>query len=619
MPTPFAFVTQSGFEWRDLPVAFAAYLLVWLIISWIYPPLIRPIWWQLIHSLYRFRAFGQENVPASGPAMIVCNHVSRLDWMLLWLACPRPVTIMLWGGYYSNPIFAFWLSFARNRTVRIENRAHSPHATADALDHAAETLKAGHVLLVFPEGRLTRNGQMRPFGRGIERILKLAGGNVPVIPACTDGMWGSVFSHRRTGWRKFVPENFRRRVAVWFGKPLTHSPTAPEVRAAVQECIADVAIKLSDDVVPVPVWFARTAGRWRNIFRTLYVDMATGTERTLTCGKAFVAAWALSRWLDRKLGPAQNVGLWLPTGMGSALANSALALIRRPTVNLNYTSGKEAVASACEQAGLTHVITSKRFEQRVPWDGPDHLTKLYLEDAMPEISGREKLLKFLALLITPSWLLIRILGLHRIQPDDLLTIIFSSGSTGMPKGVMLTHRNIGSNGKSFHVGVDLHERDVMMGTLPFFHSFGYTVCLWAPTCIGMKVVYYPDPRAAKEVGELTARHKCSIVLGTATFLRFYLRRCQPDDFRSARLIVCGGGRRNPLIMEELARRTGAEPVAADDLGFRGDAVEAECFAYLAVRRMRGLPISFPLTTGVRTPIPGGVLSTFGGAKRPASI
>lgn len=559
MPLLFAYVTQPGFEWRDIPVALAIYFLVWAVACWISPPLIRPVWWQLIHSLYRFRAFGQANVPESGPALIVCNHVSRLDWMLLWLACPRPVTIMLWGGYYSNPIFAFWLSYARNRTVRIENRANSPHATADALDQAAETLKAGHILLVFPEGRLTRNGQMRPFGRGIERILKLAGGNVPVIPACTDGMWGSVFSHRRTGWRKFVPENLRRRVAVWFGKPLPGTVTAPEIRAAVQECIADVAVKLSDDVIPVPVWFVRTAGRWRNMFRTLYVDMATGTERTLTCGKAFVAAWALSRWLDRKLGPAQNVGLWLPTGMGSALANSALALLRRPTVNLNYTSGKEAVASACEQAGLTHVISSKRFEQRVPWDGPDNITKLYLEDAMPEISGREKLLKFLTLLVTPSWLLIRILGLHRIKPDDLLTIIFSSGSTGMPKGVMLTHRNIGSNGKSFHVGVALTEQDVMMGTLPFFHSFGYTVCLWAPTCIGMKVVYYPDPRAAKEVGELTAKHQCSIVLGTATFLRFYLRRCQPDDFQSARLIICGAEKLPVKLAEEFKAKFGVLP------------------------------------------------------------
>ncbi|MFO0935988.1 MAG: AMP-binding protein [Gemmataceae bacterium] len=579
MPLLFAYFTQSGFEWKDLPLAFGLYAVAWLTVAWIFPPLIKPIWWQLLHAMYRFRAYGQANVPATGPALLVCNHVSRLDWMLVWLACPRPVKIMLWGGYYRNPIFAFWLSFARNRTVRIDNRANQPHATAEALDQAAEALKAGHVLLIFPEGRLTRNSQMRPFGRGIERILKSAGGAIPVIPLCTNGMWGSVFSHRRTGWRKFIPENFRRRVVVWFGQPVVHLtghkpastqntettqntvtlPTVPEIRAAVQECIADCALKLSDEVVSAPDWFVRTVGKWRNIFRPGIVDVSGGSERVLSCGKTFVAAWSLARWLDRNAGTSPNVGIWLPTGLGSSLSNLALSFLRRPTVNLNYTAGIDAVASACQQAGLTHVISSKRFEQRVPWNGPDGIKRLFLEDALGEIPGWEKTLKFLALLILPNFVIRRVIGLHRIRPDDLLTIIFSSGSTGEPKGVMLTHRNIGSNGESFHVGVSLTEKDVMMGTLPFFHSFGYTVCLWAPVCIGMKVVYYPDPRAAKEVGELIARHKCSIVLGTATFLRFYLRRCQPTDFQSARLIICGAEKLPVKLAEEFQAKFGVLP------------------------------------------------------------
>lgn len=559
MPILFSYVTLSGFQWLDLPVAFVGYWLIWLIISWIYPPLIKPIWWQLIHATYRFRIFGKEHFPQTGPALIVCNHVSRIDWMLIWLACPRTVKIMLWGGYFKNPIYAFWLSFARNRTVRIENRANSPKSTADALDQAAAILKAGEVLLIFPEGRLTRNSQMRPFGRGIERILKLAGREVPVIPTCTSGMWGSIFSHHRKGWRKLIPQDFRRRVTVWFGKPMFGVTSTPEIRAAVQECIADVAIKLSDEVLPTPTWFVRTACKWRNMFRPAVVDMATGSERILTCGKTFVAAWSLARWLSKNIGTEQNVGLWLPTGLGSALSNLALAFLRKTTVNLNYTSGKESVASACQQAGLTHVISSKRFEQKVAWDGPPNITRIYLEDALGQIPGWEKTLKFIVLLIAPYWILKRILGLHQIKPDDVLTIIFSSGSTGQPKGVMLTHRNIGSNGESFHIGVSLTENDVMMGTLPFFHSFGYTVCLWAPLCIGMKVVYYPDPRAAKEVGELVAKHRCTIVLGTATFLRFYLRRCQPTDFQSAKLIICGAEKLPVKLAQEFEAKFGVLP------------------------------------------------------------
>jgi acyl-[acyl-carrier-protein]-phospholipid O-acyltransferase/long-chain-fatty-acid--[acyl-carrier-protein] ligase len=560
MPVCLAWITgHAGFEWFDLPVAFVAYVVIYLAFAWVFPPLIRSIWWQIIHVTFRFRAYGQANIPATGPVLIVCNHVSYLDWMLLWLASPRPLKIMLWGGYYKNPLARFWLSFARHRTIRLETRNGAPHAAADALEKAAEELKAGHAVLIFPEGRLTRNGQMRPFGRGVERILKLAG-PVPVVPACTDGMWGSLLSHKggRMLWK--WPEGLRRKVNVWFGKPLAGSPTAPEMRAAVQEAIADVAIATSDDVFPVHRWFVYSATRWRNLFRTLVVDYATGSERALSSAKTFVGAWALAGWLKPRLGDSPNVGIWLPTGLGSLLANLACAFLRRPTVNLNYTAGPEAMASAIRQAGLTHVITSKRFEAKVPFDAPPGITKLALEEALPAISGLSKFLKLLMVISLPHGLLSRILGLYRTKPDDLLTIVFSSGSTGEPKGVMLTHRNIGSNGLSFHVGVDLNDRDTMMGTLPFFHSFGYTVCLWAPVCIGMKVVYYPDPRAAKEVGELVAKHKCTIVLGTATFVRFYLRRCQPDDFQSTRLIICGAEKLPVKLAQEFQAKFGVLPL-----------------------------------------------------------
>lgn len=606
MPILFAWITGRGsFEWWDLPAAFVAYVLIFLLLAWIFPPLIRAIWWQIIHVIYRFRAYGTENIPKTGPALIVCNHVSYLDWMLLWLASPRPLTIMLYGGYYKNPIARFWLSFARHRTIRLETRNGSPHASVDALDQAAEALKQGRCLLIFPEGRLTRNGQLRPFGRGIERIIKLAG-SVPVIPACTDGMWGSLLSHKGGRMLFKWPEGLRRKVVVWFGKPLTGTVSAPEMRAAVQEAMADCAVKLSDDVYPVHRWFVYSNTRWSLLFRPLIVDLATGTERTLTSGKTLVAVWALSRWLKSRIGDAPHVGIWLPTGLGSVLANVALAFLRKPTVNLNYTAGPEAVASACRQAGLTHVITSKKFEQKIPWDGPADITRLYLEEALPAISGREKLLKFIAILLLPHWVLSRWLGLYATKPDDLLTIVFSSGSTGEPKGVMLTHRNIGSNGKSFHVGVDLNTTDVMMGTLPFFHSFGYTVCLWAPVCIGMKVVYYPDPRAAKEVGELVAKHRCTIVLGTATFVRFYLRRCQPSDFQSTRLIICGAEKLPVKLAEEFQAKFGVLPLE----GYGCTELSPVVSTNLHDLTIKGVTQRANMMGTVGQPIPGNVAKAF---------
>jgi acyl-[acyl-carrier-protein]-phospholipid O-acyltransferase/long-chain-fatty-acid--[acyl-carrier-protein] ligase len=562
MPVPFAYLgSPDRVELVDGLAFLAAFVLGYVGVTWLFPSLLRPMWWLYIHVAYRFRVYHADRLPAAGPALIVCNHSSYIDWLILWVACPRPVKFVLWSGYYHNSVLRFLLSFCRHRTVRLDNRTARPHAVADALDLVVKELDAGHAVVVFPEGRLTRNGQMRPFGRGIERLVKLARQRVPVVPVCIDNMWGSVFSHKDGPILRKWPEDFRRRVTVYFGKPLPPGTTAPEARAAVQECLADAGIALSDDVLPVHRWFVQSASSWRLMFRPLYVDVATGTERTLTNGRALVAAWCLARWFRPRLGPGDHpVGIWLPTGMGSALANVALAFLRRPAVNLNYTAGPDAVASAAQQAGVTHVITAARFEQKMPCPLPATYQKLLAEDALAAIPGWEKTLKFLAVLVLPHWVLSRIIGLYRTKMDDLLTIIFSSGSTGAPKGVMLSYRNISSNGDAFKRGVQLVPKDVMMGSLPFFHSFGYTVCLWAPTGIGMKVVHYPDPRAAKEVGELTRKHQCTILLGTATFLRFYIRRCGPDDFKSCRYIICGAEKLPVKLAEEFNAKFGVWPL-----------------------------------------------------------
>ena len=254
------------------------------------------------------------------------------------------------------------------------------------------------------------------------------------------------------------------------------------------------------------------------------------------------------------------VGLWLPTGLGSALANIALSFLRVPTVNLNYTAGRDAVTSAARQVGMRVVITARRFEHRVPLDLPPDIERIYLEDALAAITRRQKLVRFLAVLLLPAFVLERLIGAHRCRADDVLTIVFSSGSTGEPKGVMLSTRNISANAYGFYIGVDMRRTDRMLSTLPVFHSFGYTVCLWAPAVVGMRAVFYPDPRAAKEVGELCRVHRCTIMLGTATFLRFYLRRCGPDDFRSLRLLICGAEKLPVKLAKEFEAKFGHLPL-----------------------------------------------------------
>ena len=207
------------------------------------------------------------------------------------------------------------------------------------------------------------------------------------------------------------------------------------------------------------------------------------------------------------------------------------------------------------------VITSRRFLARMPLSLGNDVKLIELEDAVGDISKWQRIRAFLIVLLLPGWMIDRwILGMGRQSLDDIATIIFSSGSTGEPKGVMLSHRNIASNTESMVAHLNVDYRDRVLGVLPFFHSFGYTVTLWVPMVIGASSVYYPDPRQAKEIGDLCRTYRGTALLSTATFLRFYLRRCEPDDFRSLRILVCGAEKLPPSLAREFAAKFGVLPM-----------------------------------------------------------
>jgi acyl-[acyl-carrier-protein]-phospholipid O-acyltransferase/long-chain-fatty-acid--[acyl-carrier-protein] ligase len=547
----------------EIALALGSTFLALAILTWLLPVLLRPLFWVLAHALYRISTYGRVRLPLEGGGLIVCNHTSYVDWLILWVACPRPAKFVLWGSYYRNPILSFFLSWARGHTLRLDERTLRPRAVVEGLKRIAAALDAGQIVVIFPEGTLTRTGNMLPFGRGIERVLKVTTAEIPVIPTAIGGLWGGFFSHAGGSILRKRPRGFRPRVSVWFGKPIskcgarnwqgnrtageppnaslaTGVASAGDLRLAVQESIADLAIRESDRIPLVHRAFLRNATKLRYLFRTCIIDNATGQARPLSWGRTLVAALCTMSYLKSRLGDDRNVGVWLPTGLGSALANLALAFMNRTSVNLNYTAGHAPVRSAMRQAGIRFVITSRRFLTRVPLELPEGVQSIYLEDALEAASKWQRIRTFLAVVLLPTAILDRwMLGLHRHRIDDPITIVFSSGSTGEPKGVVLTHRNVGHNVDSCIRTFAIHGRDRLFGILPFFHSFGYTVCLWAPLAAGCSAIFYPDPRKSKEVGELARTHRATLMLATATFLRFYLRQCHPDDFKSVRILVCG--------------------------------------------------------------------------------
>lgn len=555
---PLALITdQSSLEWADLGLV-AGLGLLYLVLAVFLPGLVlRPLFWLATRTIYRIRVFGTENVPPTGPALLLSNHVTYVDWLLMWAASPRKVRFVAWAGWTRNPVFRWFLRVTDSILINGEG---GPKQIVKSLRQITEALDRGEAICLFPEGALSRgSGVMLPFRRGFERVLTSATQPVPVIPVCLSQLWGSIFSYAggKVLWK--WPERIPYRVSVTFGKPLPPTVTAPEARLAIQELSADTAIRDSDYLRPVHRQFVRVAGRFTRMFRVAWIDASAGKPREFTYLKALVGSMCLANWLRPRIGSEQNVGLWLPTSAGDALANVALNFLRRTTVNLNYTAGIDAIRSAVRQTGMRTVVTSKRFLARMPLD-LDGVQLIHLEDALAGISKWQRVRALLAVLLLPGWVIEHwVLGLGKHKLDDVLTIIFSSGSTGEPKGVPLTYRNLSSNTAAGAVHLDLVIGDRLLGALPFFHSFGYLALLWLPLQIGASVVFYPDPRQAKEIGELCRTLRCTGMLGTATFLRFYLRRSEPDDFRTLRLLVCGAEKLPPALAREFEEKFGILP------------------------------------------------------------
>lgn len=288
--------------------------------------------------------------------------------------------------------------------------------------------------------------------------------------------------------------------------------------------------------------------------------LADTTGAELSGGAVLMRTLILRRLLRRHVLEAdeKNVGLLLPPSAGAVLANAALSLDRRVAVNLNYTVSSELMNVCIRKAGLRHVLTSRKVLERFPLEIEAEL--VYLEDFKDKVTLLDKLVGAVGAYVEPLALLERRLRLRSIGPDDLLTIIFTSGSTGEPKGVMLSHNNVGSNVEAIDQIVRLSRDDVLAGILPLFHSLGYTTTMWTVLTLEPKGVYHVSPLDTRLVGRMCHEHRATILIATPTFLRSYLRRCPPEDFASLDVVVAGAEKLPVELCEAFEQRFGVRPV-----------------------------------------------------------
>jgi len=228
-------------------------------------------------------------------------------------------------------------------------------------------------------------------------------------------------------------------------------------------------------------------------------------------------------------------------------------------VNLNYTASAEVLAACAGRCGLTNVVTSQALLDRMHVELP--VPAVLIEDLAAAPRRSERVAALSLALFAPAWLLRRVLRVaRRTQPDDLATIIFSSGSTGDPKGVMLSHANIVSNVHQFAQTFALGRHDRVMGVLPFFHSFGFTATLALPARLGIGVIYHANPLDAQTIGELVERYAATFLLATPTFLQTYAKRCAPDELGSLEYVLAGAEKLPERVAQAFEDRFGLRPL-----------------------------------------------------------
>jgi len=284
--------------------------------------------------------------------------------------------------------------------------------------------------------------------------------------------------------------------------------------------------------------------------------MADSGGRELTYGRALTGSLLLSRLIRRQCSGESVIGIMLPASAGGALANIASLMAGKAAVNLNFTSGDEAIASAIRQSGVKTILTSRLFLDKAQMKEIKGM--VFIEDLMGGISTVRKTVTAAVSRFLPLMFLNRYITYNKSMPDDLAFIVFSSGSTGIPRGIMLSHHNIISNVEGIDQVFNLTKKDRLMGVLPFFHSFGLTAAIWFPLITGFGVVYHTNPTDAGTIGEMVSKYKATILISTPVFCTAYIRKCTREEFSSLRYAVVGAEKLHESIADEFREKFGLE-------------------------------------------------------------
>lgn len=506
-----------------------------------------------ISKKYKLQVFDLKNLPANKGVLLLGNHISWLDWAILQIATPRKIRFVMDREIYKIWYFKWFLDFFEVIPI-------SPRASVQSLKIVGEILNRGEVVALFPEGHISRNGNLGEFFKGYEIALKSIDKNVVIIPFYIRGLWGSAFSHSQSKLRYDLGTLKPRAVSVTFGKPLSTNIKVDDLKQKIYELSINSWNYYSSSLDPVHIAWLKEAKRDSG-----KLSIAELSGKGLSKTKVLTGAILFSRNFAKEVKDEQNIGIILPATPIGVITNLAIMMLGKTVVNLNYTLGSEILLKTVNKAELKTIYTSKRFLIKLKAKGFDiekdfkDIKLIFVEDLKKQMTKRDSIATILQAKLLPTFLL-QYLYFENVDINSTASIIFSSGSEGTPKGIELSHKNIMGNIKQISDILNPKEKDVVVGSLPIFHSFGFTVTTLMPLVDGVTLVTHPDPTDGVSIGKLVTKYQATMLFGTGTFFRLYTknRKLNPLMFGSLRMVIAGAEKLRSDIKLSFKEKFGLE-------------------------------------------------------------
>ncbi len=498
---------------------------------------------------YKLEVNGVKNLPSTGGVLLLGNHVSWLDWAVIFMSSPRQIRFVMYKPIYDKWYLTWILKIFK--AIPISNT--SSKATLKTI---AKILDKGEVVVLFPEGGITRNGHLGEFKKGFEKILALTSSDVKVVCFYIRGLWESMFSRAN---KKFIKNRKTNLVTVNFSTPIKkQNATTISVKNEVISLSTKAWIEHIKELETIP---CEIFNRLKELKSDNIITDSTGV--TLSATK-YLTASILFKDLFKNISE-QNIGVMLPSSSAGSFINTSLLMLGKSIVNINYTSSFKVLTYALKKAEVKTIITSSKFIKKLKEKGLDlqdlenEFKLIYLEEEKEKISKIKGLLTLISVKVLPT-LVLKTLHIKNVSKTSTALIMFSSGSENIPKAIELTHDNIVGNCSQIANILNVNEEDIILGSLPLFHAFGIVVTTFMPLLEGIFTVCCADPTDSSTIGKLVYKYKVTIMCGTSTFFRLYTISKKVDAlmFESLRFVIAGAEKLNEKVKKEFKTKFNKE-------------------------------------------------------------